>query len=75
MRLLYLDAAGIERIVKEYDSNTRALKEELLRICWFMRGGIGYNDSHMLTVEERTLISKIVEKNLETTKESGLPFF
>jgi hypothetical protein len=75
MRLLYLDTEGIERIVKEYDGTTRALKEELLRICWFMRGGIDYNDSHMLTIEERTLISKIVEKNLETTKESGLPFF
>ena len=75
MRLLYLDTDGIERIVKEYDGTTRALKEELLRICWFMRGGIDYNISHMLTIEERNLIGKIVEKNLETTKESGLPFF
>ena len=75
MRLLYLDTEGIERIVKEYDGTTRALKEELLRICWFMRGGIDYNHSHMLTIEERNLIGKIVEKNLETTKESGLPFF
>jgi hypothetical protein len=75
MRLLYLDTEGIERIVKEYDGTTIALKEELLRICWCMRGGIDYNISHMLSIEERTLISKIVEKNLETTKESGLPFF
>jgi hypothetical protein len=29
----------------------------------------------MLTQEDREIISKIVEKNLETTKESGLPFF
>ena len=75
MRLLYLDTEGIERIVKEYDGNTKALKEELLRLCWFMRGGITYNDSHMLTFEERTIIGKIVEKNLATTKETGLPFF
>jgi hypothetical protein len=40
-----------------------------------MRGGIGYNESHLLTQEERTIISDIIKKNLETTKESGLPFF
>lgn len=36
---------------------------------------MSYNEAHCLTYEERILISKLVEKNLETTKESGLPFF
>ena len=40
-----------------------------------MRGGITLNEAHCLTNEERQIINKIVEKNLETTKESGLPFF
>lgn len=40
-----------------------------------MRGGVSYGESHMMTQEERNLVSKLVEKNLETTKESGLPFF
>jgi len=75
MRLLYLDTPEIERLLKEYESNTKAIKDELLRICWFMRGSIGYNECHMLTPEEKEIISNIIEKNLETTKESGLPFF
>ena len=70
-----MDNDGVEKLIKEFDENTKAIKEELLRICWFMRGGIGYNESHMLTFEEREIISKIIEKNLETTKESGMPFF
>ena len=65
----------IEGVIEEYDNNTRAIKDELLRICWFMRGSISYNECHMLTPDEKTIIAKIIEKNLEITKESGLPYF
>jgi len=40
-----------------------------------MRGGLSYSESMMLSFEDREIIGRIVEKNLETTKESGLPFF
>ena len=72
---MQLDTAGIERLVKEYDGTAKAIKHELLKICWYMRGGITYNEAHLLTPEEREIVSDIVEKNLATTKESGLPFF
>jgi len=72
---LYLDTQGIEKLVKQYESDTKAIKDELLRICWFMRGSVSYSDSLMLDVEEREIIGKIISDNLETTKESGLPFF
>jgi hypothetical protein len=51
------------------------MKEELLRMCWFMRGGLSYNEAHLLTPDERTLVAKIIEDNLATTKTSQLPFF
>jgi hypothetical protein len=72
---LYLDTPGIEKLVKQYESDTKAIKDELLRICWFMRGSVSYFDSLMLDVEEREIIGKIISDNLETTKESGMPFF
>jgi hypothetical protein len=72
---LYADGPGIEKIIKEFDASTKAIKEELLRICWHMRGGISYSESHMLTAEERTIINKIIEGNIETTKTTGLNFF
>ena len=40
-----------------------------------MRGGLSYDDAMMLSYEDRKIISDIVKENLETTKESGLPFF
>jgi len=66
---------GIEELVKSYDKTAKAIKEELLKLSWYMRGGLDYNLSHLLTPEDREIIGKIVEEHLETTKESGLPFF
>jgi hypothetical protein len=72
---LYLDVEGIDKFIKEYDKDTKALKSELYKICWYMRGGITLSEAYELSQEERTLISKIIEDNLETTKKTGLPFF
>ena len=72
---MYLDVEGIEEMVKSYDKNTKAIKEELLKLSWFMRGGLDYNLAHLLTPEDREIIGKIVEEHLETTRETQLPFF
>lgn len=72
---MYLDTQGIEKLVKQYESDTKAIKDELMRICWFMRGSVSYFDSLMLDVDEREIIGKLIKDNLETTKESGMPFF
>jgi len=40
-----------------------------------MRGGLSYEDSLNLSLQEREIIGGIIKKNMETTKESGLPFF
>lgn len=72
---MILDIAGIEQAVKDYELESKALKDELFRICWYMRGSVSYTESLMLSHEEREIISKIIEKNLEITKDSGVPFF
>ena len=65
----------INQLVKEMELETKAIKEDLLRICWFMRGGVTISEAYELDLQDREVISKIIESNLETTKESGLPFF
>lgn len=70
-----LTAYEIQEYLKSLDKETRAIKEEALRYCWYMRGGISYDDAMMLSQTERDIISKIIEDNMETTKKSGLPFF
>ena len=57
------------------DKEVRALKENALRMCWYMRGGLSYEDSMLLSDTERKIINEIIKDNLETTKKSKLPFF
>jgi hypothetical protein len=61
--------------LEQHDKESKAIKKDLLRTCWFMRGSISYDDSMMLSYEDRKIINDIIEDNLDTTKESGLPFF
>lgn len=44
-------------------------------MCWYMRGGLSYDDSMMLSQTERELIGQMIKDNLETTKKSKMPFF
>lgn len=40
-----------------------------------MRGGVTLDEAYQLDPESRKIISEIIESNLETTKETKLPFF
>lgn len=59
----------------DLDRESKAIKEELLKMCWYMRGGLTYEESMYLSFFERQSIGKLIENNLETTKKSGLPFY
>ena len=59
----------------QLEKESKAIKEEVLKLCWYMRGSLSYNEGMMLSPEDRQIVSKIVKSNLETTKKSGLPFF
>ena len=65
----------VEDLINKYERDSRAIKEEALKMTWFMRGGISYEDAMMLSWREKEIIAKIIKDNMETTKESGLPFF
>lgn len=70
-----LDSESIARMLEGFEKDSKALKTNLLKICWYMRGGITYDEAVMLSYQDRTIINKIVEENLETTQKTKLPFF
>ena len=65
----------IVEYIESLDKETRAIKEEALKMSWFMRGGLSYNDAMWLSRQEREIVGSIIKSNMETTKESGMPFF
>jgi hypothetical protein len=51
------------------------IRQEAIRMTWYMRGGINYEQALQLSLSERKIISVLIKENLDTTKKSGLPFF
>jgi hypothetical protein len=57
------------------EKETAGIRKEVLKFCWYMRGGITYDEAMQMSHSERAAIGEIINENLETTKKSGLPFF
>ena len=62
-------------LLDQMEKESKAMRDNVLRICWYMRGSISYSDGMLLSFQDRELINKIIKENLETTKKSNLPFF
>jgi hypothetical protein len=72
---LTLTDADIEDWLNLLEKETKAIREEALRFTWWMRGGVSYEESMMLSHEEREIIGKIIDDNMETAKKSQMPFW
>jgi hypothetical protein len=72
---LTLSNEEIVSLLNDYDKETKAIKKDALKLSWYMRGGLTYDDIMILSTTEREWIGDIIKDNLETTKKSGLPFF
>ena len=67
--------SDIIKYLKEFENASKNLKFEIMKICWFMRGGINWQDALNLSPEERKIVSQLVKENMDTTKKTGQPFF
>ena len=65
----------IVSLLNDYDKETKAIKKDALKLSWYMRGGLSYDDVMMLSTTEREWIGDIIKDNLETTKKSGMPTY
>jgi hypothetical protein len=74
-RLLVLDSEQIAAMVEAMEKESNDIKQEAIKMAWYMRGGITYEQALQLNATERKTVSALIKDNLETTKKSGLPFF
>mgnify|MGYP000614999054 CR=1 FL=1 len=65
----------VVKLITDFDKQAKALKNEVIKMCWYMRGGVTYSEAMELGHEERENITKLIKDNVETTKKTGLPFF
>jgi hypothetical protein len=75
MRLLSMSLPEILREVDKLEKESKALRKDIVQICWYMRGSITYDEAWSLSNDDREVIGELIKENIETTKTSGLPFF
>jgi hypothetical protein len=57
------------------DKEANQIRSDALRLAWYMRGGITYDQVLQLSYAERNMISDLAKENIETTKKTQLPWF
>lgn len=70
-----MDSDQIGKWVDQMEKEATDIRREALKMSWYMRGGISYDQALQLSTAERELINDIIKENLETTKKTQLPFF
>lgn len=67
--------SDIIQTLTDMENTSKEIKHDLLKICWYMRGGVSYDEATAMSPQEREIIGNLVKDNLETTKKTGQPFF
>lgn len=70
-----MNSDQIAKLVDQMEKESNDIRQEAVKMAWYMRGGLTYDQAMQLGLTERRIISDLIKENLETTKKSGLPFF
>ena len=65
----------VKQDIAKMEAEKKAFSFDLVRMCWYMRGGVTLSEAYASTFEEREMIGNLVKENLETAKKTGQPFF
>jgi DNA polymerase III delta subunit len=52
---LTLSSEEISKLVEAMEEDTTQIRQEALKMCWYMRGGITYDQSLQLSIAEREI--------------------
>jgi hypothetical protein len=74
-RLLTQTTEEISAMVDQMDQEADSIRKQSIKMAWYMRGGATYEDVMQMSHQERKMVSELIKDNLETTKNSKLPFF
>ena len=61
----------IIQYIQDLEKDTKQIKYELSKLIWFMRGGLSYEEAYYTSYEDREILFKVVDENLEMSKKVG----
>lgn len=71
--MITLDESEIIQYVKDLELESKRLRDNLYRLCWYMRGGVSIQDLlYNLGPEDREIMDKIVEDHIKISQKTGM---
>jgi hypothetical protein len=70
-----MDNSQIVEELRRLDKQNDGIRDEIIRLTWWMRGGISYNDAMLLSPKDKEIIVALIKENMETSKKTGTPIF
>jgi hypothetical protein len=56
--------------IERLENESNQIKDAVINICWWMRGGISHSEAWNLSEKERSMINRLIKNNLETMKKN-----
>jgi len=70
-----MSQAEITAETNKMSRDSEAIEKDIWKMVWFMRGGLNIDQAYAMDQQQREIVAELIKENLNTTKESGLPFF
>ncbi len=70
-----LSLEDIDKLVNDMENEAKAIKSNLFKFCWYMRGSVSISEIYEMDIQDRDVISGVIDDNLKIVKDTGLPFF
>jgi hypothetical protein len=67
---LYSEPEEIAEMISEMENESRAIHEQILDVCVYMRGALTYDQAWNLSFKELKLIQKNIKGRIEVLKKS-----
>ena len=69
-----MSAGGIEEYLVRLENEIKEFKTELVRISWYMRGGVTVDQLlHQYSYDDRKSMYEVVKENVDISKETNMP--
>lgn len=73
-RILTKTTEEVEEIIQNMEKDVKSLQKDLLRIVWYMRGGVSITEAQDMSNQERKIIADIIKENMDNTNRYKVPF-
>lgn len=69
---MILSNEEIGKEIQKLDREIKLIRENIVQLCWWMRGSLTYSEAWQLSEFDRNAMNKLIKENIETMNKTGV---